>query len=127
MGDDYNALDRIEQGLPIDWYYDPTHYQRELDAIWKKNWLFVCPGPVLREVGDYKTVSLGDQHIWIVRRDGGQLAAYYNNCRHRGSVLLTEPEGNLASGSIYCPYHRWRYDRDDGSVRSTSAFRDPEG
>jgi len=127
MEKDYNALDELAPAMPAAWYIDADQYQRELDAVWKKNWLFVCPGQSLAEIGAYKTFSIGDQHAWVVRREGGELAAYYNNCRHRGSVLLTESEGCLSGGSVYCPYHRWRYDLDDGSLISTSSFKDPQG
>ncbi|MCA1736754.1 MAG: Rieske 2Fe-2S domain-containing protein, partial [Actinobacteria bacterium] len=48
----------------------------------------------------------------------GDLAAYYNVCRHRGSVLSAEPgkpsqaeigPTGTFRGSIQCPYHNWPY------------------
>ena len=28
------VLDQTRPSLPADWYYDPAHYERELEAIW---------------------------------------------------------------------------------------------
>lgn len=127
MSKDFNALDRAEAGMPTTWYYEPAQYARELEAIWKRHWLFLCPGPVLAQEGDFQTLSIGDQNVWVVRRANGELAGYYNSCRHRGSLLLTDKCGHLPIDSIHCPYHRWRYDLNDGSLISTSSFAEPEG
>jgi Rieske 2Fe-2S family protein len=43
-----------------------------------------------------------------VRARGGGLRAFYNVCRHRGTLLCDEPAGRLR-GAIVCPYHAWSY------------------
>jgi len=45
-----------------------------------------------------------------MRGDDGQVNALYNLCRHRGSVICQEPEGNIKR--FVCPYHQWTYDRN---------------
>ena len=40
--DPYNGLTRAEPTLPSSAYWDADTYQRDLDAIWYKDWLLVC-------------------------------------------------------------------------------------
>ena len=50
-------------------------------------------------------------------RDGeGGLRAFHNVCRHRGSRLCVEPQGQLGH-AIQCPYHAWTYGLD-GALRA---------
>ena len=123
----YNALDHAEATLPIAWYYDPVHYELELSRIWYRHWIYVCRSNALDEPGSYRTLTIGRQPVFVVRDDDGGIRGYYNSCRHRGSVLLTETEGRLRSRTIACPYHRWCYAPDDGRLLGVSSFAEPEG
>ncbi len=49
--------------------------------------------------------------ILIVRNPEGQLNAFINACRHRGTQITTEPCGSGRT-SFVCPYHHWSYDTD---------------
>jgi len=124
---DYLVLDRAEPALPTSWYYDPAQYRRELNATWNKHWVYCCHSSALVESGSYQTLSIGDQNIWVVRTEDGGVAGYHNTCRHRGSILLTEPAGKLPTASVSCPYHRWRYDTGDGSLIGISSYEEPAG
>ena len=37
----YNGLTKLERGLPANAYFDPHHYDRELQRIWYRNWVYV--------------------------------------------------------------------------------------
>jgi len=50
----------------------------------------------------------------LVARDGEDLRAFLNVCRHRGSQLV---DGSGNGNSIQCPYHAWTYGLD-GSLRA---------
>ena len=123
----YNALKQTEPSLPARWYYDHPHYAREMQEIWQKSWLYVCRAEVLSEPLSYRTLEIGDQSIVILRGSDRVLRAFYNTCRHRGSILCTEREGTLASKLLVCPYHQWSYAADDGRLVRTSSFDEPEG
>ena len=124
---DYYVLDRPEPALPAAWYFDPDQYRRELDAVWNTHWVYCCHSSALQDTGSYQTLSIGDQNVWVVRRADGDVAGYHNACRHRGSILLTEGGGKLSTPSVSCPYHRWRYAIDDGSLIGISSYTEPEG
>ena len=46
--------------------------------------------------------------VLVVRGDDGELRAFQNACRHRGSALCEGTGTGLAE--IRCPFHRWTYD-----------------
>src|SRR5690349_21032692 len=89
-------LTRLEAGLPASWYRDPAHYARELEAFWYRNWIAVAREEELPAPGDWRMVRIGTQALVITRGEAGELRAFHNTCRHRGSVLCTEERGNLA-------------------------------
>src|SRR5438067_873632 len=96
------AKSPFEAGLPAAWYHDPAHYQRELEAFWYRRWVAVAREEELASAGDWRTVRIGTQSLVLVR-DDDQVRAFHNTCRHRGSVLCTEAQGNFARKRIVCP------------------------
>ncbi|MBI1386504.1 MAG: Rieske 2Fe-2S domain-containing protein [Rhizobiales bacterium] len=124
---EYNALKRAEPSLPASWYHDPAHHARELATIWRRGWLYVCRSTALAEPLCYRTLTVGDQNIVVLRDGQGVLKAFYNSCRHRGSLLCTQHEGRLKSKLLVCPYHQWSFAADDGRLVRTTSFSEPEG
>jgi Rieske 2Fe-2S family protein len=105
----YKGLGELQQSLPRHFYLDADHYQRELECIWYNNWVYVCRGEELSVARSYRVVSLGTQEIIVLRDEQGDLQAFHNTCRHRGSQLLGDASGVLRSDSLTCPYHAWSY------------------
>ena len=61
-----------------------------------------CPKP-----GTYLTAKAGTQPVLVLRDEEGELRAFRNVCRHRGSRLLA---GSGECGkAIRCLYHGWTY------------------
>jgi glycine betaine catabolism A len=116
----YNGLTELTQGLAADAYYDPRHYERELQRIWYRNWVYVGRSSEVRDARSFRTFEVGDQKLLLVRDDAGVLQAFHNTCRHRGAALCRESEGHLRSGAIICPYHAWVYDLQGRLLRTTS-------
>jgi Rieske 2Fe-2S family protein len=112
------ALKEIRNSLPSHWYYDPEHFERELAAIWYRDWICVGREASVPAPGDYFLANVGDQGIIITRHADGGLRAFHNTCRHRGSILCRESSGRFRNGRIVCPYHTWTYSTD-GSLLAT--------
>ena len=112
------TLDRVEKTLPQHFYLDPAHHRRELAAIWYESWIYGCRSEEVSENRDFRCIEVGDQSIIITRDDAGQLQAFHNTCRHRGSVLCTETAGRFRGPAIVCPYHQWTYSLE-GELRAT--------
>ena len=57
---------------------------------------------------------VGGMPLVVVLDRDEELRAFLNMCRHRGTVLVNEPQRR---GTIQCPYHAWTYGLD-GSLRA---------
>ena len=95
--------------LPSHYYYDETHYKRELEAFWYRHWICVGRHDDITAIGDYRVVEVGDQSVIVTRDNSGAIRAFYNTCRHRGAVLCEAERGRFNGGRIVCPYHAWTY------------------
>jgi hypothetical protein len=103
------VLDKLEPSFPNSWHYDPEHYRKELETFWYRMWINVCRSDEVASPRDYKVVSIGEQNIVVTRDLRGNLRAFHNTCRHRGSILCTQDEGRrnrLAAGLQGCQH--WR-------------------
>jgi phenylpropionate dioxygenase-like ring-hydroxylating dioxygenase large terminal subunit len=101
-----------EPGWSLDqrFYTDPDIYQLELDRIVTRNWILVGHQSQLPDAGDFKVVKVANESAIIVRSKSGELKAFANVCRHRGSLVCLEQSGNARK--FECPYHGWVYDTD---------------
>jgi Rieske 2Fe-2S family protein len=122
----YLGLTEKHATLPAKYYIDEQHYQRELSAIWYRQWVYVCRADELTGPRAFRSIDIGSQNILIVRDEENQLQAFHNTCRHRGSVLCTEKQGRLVSKSIICPYHKWTYSLQ-GKLKRTPSKNHPAG
>jgi glycine betaine catabolism A len=116
----YTGLTEFTEGLPADAYFDPRHYERELQRIWYRNWVYVGRSSDVAANRSFRTFELGDQKIVLVRDDEGGLQGFHNTCRHRGAQLCRENQGRLRSGAMVCPYHAWTYNLKGELLRTSS-------
>ena len=100
--------------IPFDWYADPAVLRLERERIFRRAWQYAGRTDQVAEAGMYFTCDLAGIPVVVVRGDDGELRAFQNVCRHRGS-LVCEGEGTRAS--LQCPYHAWTYALD-GSLRA---------
>jgi Rieske 2Fe-2S family protein len=105
-------------------YRDPRVADAELARVIERNWQLAGHISRVPEPGDYITVQVGTQPVLVMRDAGGELRAFRNVCRHRGSRLLSG-EGNCGK-AIRCRYHGWTY-RHDGSLIGVPELRGYEG
>jgi phenylpropionate dioxygenase-like ring-hydroxylating dioxygenase large terminal subunit len=109
---------RYFTNLPRDYYLSTDRYNREIEAIYGHQWLYVAHSSQVREKGDYFACDLpGGESVIVVRGDEGRVNAFHNVCRHRGFSLCDLGTGNTKV--FVCPYHRWSYDVN-GRLRSAA-------
>jgi phenylpropionate dioxygenase-like ring-hydroxylating dioxygenase large terminal subunit len=94
-------------------FIEPEIYERELQQIFARCWLFLCHDSQVAQPGDFFTTYMGEDPVLVVRDSAGQVNAFLNICRHRGNRLCRADSGNAAS--FTCAYHGWTY-RNDGSL-----------
>ncbi len=116
----YNGLASAEPTLPSSAYWDAAAYERDLEAIWYRNWLLVCREADLSQPLAYRVFTVGSQQVLVLRDDTGALRAFHNTCRHRGSQLCRESQGRLKARLLTCPYHAWSYRLSGELVRVPS-------
>jgi phenylpropionate dioxygenase-like ring-hydroxylating dioxygenase large terminal subunit len=109
--------------LPGRWYADPQHHQRELEAIFRRHWIGVGCSDDVATAGSYLATTAGDVPLLVTRDQDGELRAFLNVCRHRGSPLA---EGCGSARALSCPYHAWVY-RLDGSLARAGGVGEPAG
>lgn len=68
----------------------------------------------LRGPGSLFPTRVAGLPVVVVLDREGALRAFLNVCRHRGTILVEEPQ---ARGTIQCPYHAWTYGLD-GALRA---------
>jgi choline monooxygenase len=100
--------------LPFAWYTDPDVLQIEQQRIFRRSWQYAGHAGELPDAGSRFPCRAGDVPVVVVRDGDGEVRAFLNVCRHRGSVLVAD-EGQ--SATIQCPYHAWTYGLD-GSLRA---------
>ena len=102
-------------------YLEPEIVRLEQRAIFERTWQLAGHVSDLTEPGSYLTTEVVDQPVLVVRDQDGEIRAFRNVCRHRGSRLLA---GSGRCGkAIRCLYHGWTY-RTDGTLIGVPEGRD---
>jgi Rieske 2Fe-2S family protein len=107
-----DLLARRQPGFSLErpFYTDPGIHEADLEHIFYRDWLFAIPACQLTKAGAYARVTVGAYNVILVRGADGEIRAFHNSCRHRGSVLCAARDGQVAK--LVCPYHQWTYDLD---------------
>lgn len=108
-------------GLPNAAYWSEDWLALENKRIFQRSWVFVMADAELAEPGAIKPATVGGTPIILVRGEDGQVRAFHNVCRHRGTQLVGEA---CVAKTITCPYHAWAY-RLDGTLKSRPHFHGP--
>jgi choline monooxygenase len=109
--------------LPWAWYTDPEVLRREQELIFRRAWQYAGPAEHVTEPKTFLTCQAGDLPVVVVRDGDGDLLAFVNVCRHRGSVLI---EGRGRRATLQCSYHAWTYGLDGTLKAAPRADREPE-
>jgi phenylpropionate dioxygenase-like ring-hydroxylating dioxygenase large terminal subunit len=70
----------------------------------------VCHESEIALAGEWRSLEHLGESVVVIRGDDGQVRAFANVCRHRGSRLLDGTGG--CAKVLTCPYHAWSYARD---------------
>ncbi|MDJ0760899.1 MAG: aromatic ring-hydroxylating dioxygenase subunit alpha [Woeseiaceae bacterium] len=99
-------------------YTEPAVYRAELARIVYPNWFVAGHQSEWQAPGDFRVFEVADESAIIVLGEDGELRAFANVCRHRGSRVCLEPSGTTRAFS--CPYHGWKYSLDGALVAARS-------
>lgn len=109
--------------VPAARYRDPAFFALEQQYVFRREWLFAALATEIPSCGDRMAVDHLPAPIFLARGADGEIRAFYNSCRHRGSRLVDEGRSCADGRRIVCPYHAWSYELT-GELRSVSEPRD---
>ena len=119
-----NLIASQRPGFALDqrFYIDPAIYDFELERIVMRNWIMAGHQSELPENGDFKVINVANESAIVIRGSDGNLKAFANVCRHRGSIVCLDERGNTRK--LTCPYHGWMYDIDGNLTAARSMAPD---
>ena len=118
MPDDLRPVDILcedSKTLPGRYFTSMEIYRQEIEKIFYNSWLCLGRSARIQEPGAYFLDQIGEESVIVLRTPKGQVKAFYNVCRHRGTRMCTEPSGKF-SNSIQCPYHAWTYNLEGALI-----------
>jgi Rieske 2Fe-2S family protein len=104
--------------LGRDFYVAREVFEADLARIFHRHWIFAGYVFQVARPGDFFTYKVGSESVIVVRDRAGEIRAFHNVCRHRGSRICKTEHGN--AHRLVCPYHRWTYELDGALVLDTS-------
>jgi glycine betaine catabolism A len=102
--------------LPGRAYHDPAIHEFERKEWFRRDWIVVGREEDAPSAGTYFTAEVDDEPLLIARGRDGELRAFFNVCRHRGTAVVEEACGSAVR--FQCPYHAWIYDLEGKLVRA---------
>src|SRR4051794_30952080 len=96
--------------LPQRYFIGPDVFVEELEKVFSRRWVLVGHQSELAAPGDFFVADVAEESVILTRDRSGEIRAFYNVCRHRGTRLCEEERGH--SAAIQCPYHAWSYALD---------------
>jgi Rieske 2Fe-2S family protein len=101
---------RERHSLTREFYTDPGIYERDVERIFLRAWLYAGHQSEIPNPGDWFLFDFAGESVIVVRAADGKVNALLNVCRHRGSRVCVEASG--CSRRLICGYHGWTYDLD---------------
>jgi Rieske 2Fe-2S family protein len=122
------TVESFKQGartMPGEYYTSPAILAEERERIFARQWNCVGRASAVAKAGDFMVREIAGESLIIVRDRGGELHAFFNVCRHRGTRLCDNAAGQF-SETIQCPYHAWTYSID-GRLIGAPHMQEAEG
>jgi len=117
------TTESLPMTLPARYYTDPEIFRKEVERFYFGRWICGGRASLIPNPGDYFLCEIADESVIVVRGASGEVRAFYNVCRHRGSRMCTELHGSLPGRRITCPYHAWSYGLDGALLGAPHAER----
>lgn len=88
-------------------FSDQAIFDREMDQVFGKSWLFVGHESQIPNNGDYFLSQAGREPVVVTRDASGDVNVLLNICTHRGMPVCRYDKGNAKR--FTCPYHGWTF------------------
>ena len=125
-----NSIAKSNTGVPDNWdrsglpawaYTSDELLDLERDVLFRRHWQLAGHTCNLTEPGSYFCLDVLGERALVLRDKQGDVRAFHNVCRHRGSRVVADDAGQCKT-ALVCPFHGWSFNLD-GTLRSTPAPR----
>ncbi|MFO1032947.1 MAG: aromatic ring-hydroxylating dioxygenase subunit alpha [Hyphomicrobiales bacterium] len=106
------------RGLPGWTYHSEALHELEVEEVFLRHWQVVGHVNDVAKSGDYMAFDIGNERAFVICGQDGQVRAFHNLCRHRGSRIVTGTSGQCKNAMV-CPFHGWVYNLD-GTLRGAA-------
>ena len=100
------------QGLERKYVTCRNIFELESESIFSSSWICLHRVAKLENGSGVLPICFENNRILVVLDSNGEVNAFRNFCRHRGSQLVTDDNCSKIGQRIQCPYHAWTYNRD---------------
>jgi ethylbenzene dioxygenase alpha subunit len=95
-------------------FWEREIYDRELEQIFARCWLFVAHESQVEKPGDFAITSMGEDGVIVARGQDKKVRVFLNACPHRGNKVCFADSGTTRA--FVCNYHGWAFGLD-GALR----------
>ena len=106
-------------------YTDTSVFALEQRTIFERMWFCAARASDVPRPGSFRTVTVGRENVIVSRNRAGQVTAFLNVCRHRGSRVCIEDAGEVRR-AFQCGYHAWTYDLDGKLIAAPNLTSMPD-
>ena len=104
------ATTRAGYSFAQEYYASDAVFQADMDRVIGQKWILAGHVSQIPNKGDYFLFRIGVEQIIVIRENATSVRAFFNVCRHRGSIICSADSGNAPR--LVCPYHAWTYGLD---------------
>ena len=115
-----NIRKPLNEASALPWwcYASDEWHEREVERIFRREWLCVGRVDQVPKPGDFFSIPLLSRPLVVARDQNNNVNVLSAVCRHRGAVI-TESDGRCKQ--FVCPYHNWTYALNGELVKTPGA------
>ena len=105
-----SANTRVGYSFEQEFYTSETVFKADFEQVISRKWIAAGHVSRIPSKGDYFVYKIGAEQIIVIRENADSVRAFFNVCRHRGSIICSAESGNAPR--LVCPYHAWTFGLD---------------
>ena len=103
-----NLVDTRNATISAAIYSHPDVFERELEQVFGRMWLFVGHESQIPNPGDFVRSRMGTEQVIVTRGTDRQIQVLLNSCSHRGNMVCRYDHGHGLA--FQCSFHGWTFD-----------------